>query len=143
MNTATATATATATPATKACPFCSKTFKNLRLHIAKAHEKVHIVVRSAVVADDSPDITVSYNGIPLDYCADYGSDNGYMLTFSFPESLKDLMTYEGITVDFSEDDKFVSADYFRWSRDHDDGECKSAGKIADHRLTCEYVPAKN
>jgi hypothetical protein len=117
------------------CPFCSKSFKNVRLHIAKAHEMIKI---EQDFSEEDMHVKVFYNNIHLEQQDVYEGEDDYTILFCYPDSLKLMMSDDGLYVDFDKDDKVKEVNYFRFnpdSRCEKDGAFRTTGKVADHRIT--------
>jgi hypothetical protein len=91
------------------CAECNKTFKNLRLHIVKAHENIVVNMNlgwSAANDENDWDMpTVKYNGRACEATDGWGSDSLFTQLYEFPQEIIDQNKdeYFGLEVTFTVD----------------------------------------
>ena len=105
---------------THLCPQCNKTFKNLRLHRVKAHEKIVIEIPNmswcaSGEIDDWVVPRVKYNGILCEESDGWATDNGGDFTqlYEFPQEIinQNNNTYFGLHVTFSPAGHVLQVEY--------------------------------
>lgn len=107
-----------ANTATQICPDCNKSFKNLRLHIVKAHEKIVVEIPdfSWCAAEDCDDWIiprVKYNGVLCEATDSWGGESFTTQIYEFPKALsaQNKDTYFGIQITFSPAGRVLHGEY--------------------------------